>query len=691
MSEGEHRYRAFISYSQRDKRFAARLHKALEAYRIPKGIEAPGIDPKTRKLGRLFRDDEELGASANLGAALEGALDDAENLIVICSPNAVKSRWVNEEIKRFKSRSNVKVLGVIVGGEPNSEDTTKECFPSALKVKIGPDRAETTEPDEPRAPALRSAGFNRIVAELVAGMIGLPFDRLWRRDQRRRRGRRIIAVVTSALLVISASVLSIWQIDELRKREANGWMLRAERLVGDGQEVGPVTTELAMKFAMIAAKLHPASTGERFAKVSQYNRTIALMRIPEGSISAASTSPDGTRVLAVSDRYVYVLDSFTGDLLLRLEQADRINVASFSPDGERLITVSDDQTAAIWSSNGELLLRLEGHTDVVSDGVFDSTGTRVATSSFDGTAKVWSAETGVVISQVRADDVIYETKFSPDSKFIATISADGTASLWDPLHGMQLVKAAGHTGGVTQMAISPDSRFFATGGDDGQVYVWDVVTGGVVEQIDELGRVSGLSFSPDGADLIIASSIEAIENEGAPRGLNMSSGRTFGGPRRRSENVLSAVFSPNGKSVLTSSDDGYARIWNVSESEPLTPKLVHSADISAASFSPDGSRVLTASVDGSLRYWNVSSQQKNERLARAEIAVELACRFVLRGSLRYIERGDINATGGKDGPLGDRLGDDVCAANNMFEDMWRQFTNLVGFPFNRVQSTGRLG
>ena len=55
MSVGQKRFRAFISYSQKDKAHARRLHKSLETYRVPKGIDAPGIDPKTRRLGRFFR------------------------------------------------------------------------------------------------------------------------------------------------------------------------------------------------------------------------------------------------------------------------------------------------------------------------------------------------------------------------------------------------------------------------------------------------------------------------------------------------------------------------------------------------------------------------------------------------------------------------------------------------------------
>jgi hypothetical protein len=105
MNPGEHRYRAFISYSQRDREHAKRLHTALESYRVPKGVSAP-LQPN-RRLGRFFRDDDETGASGDLGATLREALEQSENLIVICSPNAARSKWVNAEIEHFKAAGAV--------------------------------------------------------------------------------------------------------------------------------------------------------------------------------------------------------------------------------------------------------------------------------------------------------------------------------------------------------------------------------------------------------------------------------------------------------------------------------------------------------------------------------------------------------------------------------------------------------
>src|SRR6516165_4696892 len=85
------RYRAFISYSQRDKPEASKLHRWLETYRAPRGVHAAALGP-SRKLGRFFRDDEEMGAAADLGATLRAAIEESESLLVVCSPHSAQSK-----------------------------------------------------------------------------------------------------------------------------------------------------------------------------------------------------------------------------------------------------------------------------------------------------------------------------------------------------------------------------------------------------------------------------------------------------------------------------------------------------------------------------------------------------------------------------------------------------------------------
>jgi hypothetical protein len=195
------RYRAFISYSQRDRDHAKRLHSALETYRVPKGIDA-SLQPN-RRLGRFFRDDDEMGASTDLGGALRDALENSENLIVICSPNAARSKWVNTEILHFKkSGGGDRIFAVIVDGTPNSDDPELNCFPPALGLgsEVVSEELLSQPSTEPLAVDLRKERFSRTRLRLVAGLLKISFDSLWQREKRRTMKRRAIAAsVTLAL------------------------------------------------------------------------------------------------------------------------------------------------------------------------------------------------------------------------------------------------------------------------------------------------------------------------------------------------------------------------------------------------------------------------------------------------------------------------------------------------------------
>jgi len=204
-------YRAFISYSQRDGAFARRLHKALEMYQVPRGVGTTGVDEKTRKLGRFFRDDDEMAAATDLGAALRGAIADAESLVVICSPRAAQSRWVNEEIIHFKRTGRAdRIFAVIIDGEPNAppERQSEECFPPALRFAIDAQGNLTAQPTEPLGLNIQREPFNRLVVRLAAGLLRTPFDALWKREQRRSQARIAAFFFNSAIAAIIVGAIA---------------------------------------------------------------------------------------------------------------------------------------------------------------------------------------------------------------------------------------------------------------------------------------------------------------------------------------------------------------------------------------------------------------------------------------------------------------------------------------------------
>jgi tetratricopeptide (TPR) repeat protein len=222
-SSDSRNYRAFISYSHVDSGFAHRLHRKLERFTLPKGVVPPGGVPneiaESRKLGRIFIDRAELVAGESLTDQVMAALASSEVLIVIASPAARKSRWVAMEIAQFRQlRPDRPVLFALIDGEPESS------FPDAFLPSGGATQ-------EPLAADFRrhGDGFHLALLKLVAGLAGLPLDRLVQRDAQNRY-RRVMAVTAVALLVaLITTGLAIAAI--MARREAQRQRLESEALV----------------------------------------------------------------------------------------------------------------------------------------------------------------------------------------------------------------------------------------------------------------------------------------------------------------------------------------------------------------------------------------------------------------------------------------------------------------------------
>ena len=252
-------YRAFISYSHRDKVVARRLHRMLEAYRVPTklvGRKTP-VGAVPRRLTPIFRDREELPASADLGGELTAALTRSMFLIVICSRSSANSHWVDQEILQFKrTHGEARVLALVVDGEPNASSlegrADEECFPESLRFRLGPDGELSRTPSEPIAADVRNGadGWRLAKLKLVAGLTGLALNDLVQREaQRRMRSLAMLAsgatagmVLTGALAIYAnASRIEANRQREIAQREAAAALAASDYLVGTFELTNPAT------------------------------------------------------------------------------------------------------------------------------------------------------------------------------------------------------------------------------------------------------------------------------------------------------------------------------------------------------------------------------------------------------------------------------------------------------------------
>ncbi|WP_459868840.1 toll/interleukin-1 receptor domain-containing protein [Endothiovibrio diazotrophicus] len=210
MENGAYTYRAFISYRQcsPDREWARGLHRMLEGYRTPRGLVRSGVP---RRLGKVFLDSAELAAAADLGAEIRAALDASQFLIVVCSPRAARSRWINEEVRYFQSIGRGdRVLPVLIEGEPG------EALPEALARGREPLAADLRERGERRS---RRRRLRDARLRLLAPILGCVYDDLLRRDQ--VRFVRLLASGAVVGLVLAATLAGLlWrQVQTTRELE----------------------------------------------------------------------------------------------------------------------------------------------------------------------------------------------------------------------------------------------------------------------------------------------------------------------------------------------------------------------------------------------------------------------------------------------------------------------------------------
>lgn len=290
----ELRYRAYISYSHKDERWAKWLHRALESYRLPRNLvgsrTVTGEVPS--RIRPVFRDRDDLSSATDLGSTVKQALADSENLVVICSPGAAGSHWVNEEIRQFASLGRTdRVFCIIVDGEPADDGSVAACFPVALS-EIGL--------QEPLAADVRpwADGKHFALLKLIAGLLGLRLDELRQRDLQRRRKRRVLFAASVATVVALAIMTVVSKVSERHEREKAEQLATfvvdlGERLQTDAdlETLALISTEAARHLQDLDPDKLSPETGKKVAlALRQMGRVSQSQGKPEEALEAFERS-----------------------------------------------------------------------------------------------------------------------------------------------------------------------------------------------------------------------------------------------------------------------------------------------------------------------------------------------------------------------------------------------------------------
>jgi WD40 repeat protein len=414
----EPKYWAFISYSHIDEPWAQWLHRALETYRVPKRIVGGDARLAARRIFPVFRDREELPGSADLGGTIRGALQQSRFLIVICSPQAARSRWVNEEVRHFQNLGRAeRTLALITSGEPHEGEgqdfcnTEEECFPSALKFAPATNGGRTGERVEPLAVDVRPGKDHKEDAKLklIAAILGVDFDQLKRRERIRRR--RFICLATVSILLVLICGMSIFEYQDFRAKQrlaeereeqkTQQLVATAEQALLHGNDLNALSCLKEVPVRFRGSMSVPLLAGFVLRNLAGLQE---VLDEPNDSIRRLVIDPSGTTMATVSMAGVVRLVNLdTGAAIYSFgsDPASRTKciASTFCADGSNFLYLDEHGgTLHRLADASEVRFPFDPKRQVVVSGVFDLKETTFATSNlFQDAMDATSTMTRVVL------------------------------------------------------------------------------------------------------------------------------------------------------------------------------------------------------------------------------------------------------------------------------------------------------
>ena len=220
-TENNFKYFAFISYNSKDTAWGKKLQKKLEHYRMPATL-CSERGWKRKPISPVFFAPTDI-QPGGLSEELQERLKASQNLIVICSPNSAKSKWVGREIEFFHKLGRTKNIHFfIVEGSPHSGDPKTECFNPVVDTLglpeiLGANIHEKVSP-------YPWVNKERAYVQLISKLLGVEFDSIWQRHKRRLV--RNITLWTIGIIAVIAALILVWRNNqnfdtELRFNEAS--------------------------------------------------------------------------------------------------------------------------------------------------------------------------------------------------------------------------------------------------------------------------------------------------------------------------------------------------------------------------------------------------------------------------------------------------------------------------------------
>ena len=288
-------------------------------------------------------------------------------------------------------------------------------------------------------------------------------------------------------------------------------------------------------------------------------------------------SPDGKYLAKgkISD-IVRLWDIKSGKLIREFHGHEKaVLCMAFTPDGEKLVTGSADKTIRVWDvETGEELNVLKGHWEVVFSLNINKEGTKIISGSWDSNARVWDLNTGELLESYPYDQASpYQIEFYGNDIYAIVAGLDKTLKMYELDSKTEVTNFIGHTDVINAFSVHPDQNTLASVSWDGRLKCWNMFTGLQNWRVQYEEALFAVRFNHQGNILAVGGGNRDIEFRDAKNGNLI---KTLKGHQAA---VTNLSFTQDDKLLISSSEDGMIKIWNVeSASEIITYIILNDKD-----------------------------------------------------------------------------------------------------------------